>query len=519
MFFKKKWRTTMPQAICTKAKKSFLIKALFLMFLLFAVFSCFSACKKSPDDVSKNLTNYSISASFDDTTKTLTCNQIVDYINPYDTVLSNLEFHLYPNAFSSGVQKGPVSSLYKAKAYPNGENFGGIEIQNVQVEGKEQEVKLSQINNEVLVVDFQEELFPDERIVIELNYVVTLPNCLHRFGYGDNTYNFGNFYPVASIYENGKFHFDEYSSNGDPFYSDVANYNVTIKCDNDFIVASTGEQISSTTDETNIKTTNIVAKTVRDFAFVMSKKFEVISDKVGDTTVFYYYYNDDNAKQSLQAGVDAIKTFSNLFGKYPYSTMSVVKANFIHGGMEYPNLVYISDEIESREEYLNVIIHETAHQWWYGMVGNNQCKNAWLDEGLTEYSTLLFYKNNSGYNYDVKQSLNSSLSSYLLFSEICNSVYGSFDDKMNKNVNDYRGDMEYVYVTYVKGVLFFENLDELVGNKNFLKSLKLYFNQNCFKIATPENLISAFETTCKRSLESYFDSWINAKVVLQNYKN
>lgn len=507
------------QKVKIKTKINFAIKLLLMILFVFASFSSFTACKKDLDDVSKNLSNYTITATFDDKNKTLTCSQVVDYINPYDTVLKNLEFHLYPNAFSSGVQKGPVSSLYKAKAYPNDESFGQIDIQNVSVMDKPQDVKLAQINNEVLIVDFENDLFPDERVEIKMDYVVTLPNCLHRFGYGDNTYNFGNFFPIASIYENGKFHFDEYSSNGDPFYSDVANFDVTIICDGDFIVASTGEQKQINTDETNTKTTHVIAKTVRDFAFVMSKKFEIISENVGQTTVFYYYYDDSNAKESLQAGVDAIKTFSNLFGKYPYKTMSVVKANFIHGGMEYPNLVYISDQIESREEYINVIIHETAHQWWYGMVGNNQCKNAWLDEGLTEYSTLLFYKNNSSYNYDVKQSLNNSLSSYLLFSEICNSVYGSFDDKMNKNVNDYRGDMEYVYVTYVKGVLFFENLDELVGNKNFLKSLKTYFNENCYKIATPENLISAFEATCKRSLENYFDAWINGKVVLQNYKN
>ena len=93
-----------------------------------------------------------------------------------------------------------------------------------------------------------------------------------------------------------------------------------------------------------------------------------------------------------------------------------------------------------------------------------------------------------------------------------------FDSSMTRNVNSFKGDMEYVYVTYVKGVLFFDNLNELVGNKKFKKALKTYFEENKYTNARPENLISAFEKTCKKNLESFFDSWISGKVVLQNYK-
>ena len=343
-----------------------------------------------------------------------------------------------------------------------------------------------------------------------------LPNCLHRFGYGDNTYNFGNFYPIVSIYEQGAFREDNYGANGDPFYSQMSNYDVTITYDDDFILASSGEQLNTTLSN-GLKTTTINADAVRDFAFVLSKNFSVISKKTGNTTVYYYYYDDATPEKSLQAGVDAISTFNNLFGEYPYKTYSVVKANFIHGGMEYPNLVYISDSVEDYEDYINVIIHEAAHQWWYNLVGSNACEYAWLDEGLTEFSTLLFYRYNKGYNVNIEDSLNASLSSYLLFSEIYESAYGEFNSTMSRNVNDFSGEMEYVYVTYVKGVLFFDSLEETIGEKNFLKALKHYFKENEFKIATPDDMISSFEIVTKRSLEGFFDSWINGKVILQNY--
>lgn len=497
------------------------VKKILGLILSISICLCFFVgCKNtSIEDIAKNLTNYSLSLSFDDQTKTLKGEQSVDYINSTNTSLNEVWFHLYPNAFAQGVSTKPVSLSYKEKAYPNGEDFGGIEIEDVKVGNTQKQINVGGVENQVLKVELNEELFPQERVQIFLTYTVTLPNCLHRFGYGDNTYNFGNFYPVACIYENGEFDVDAYGSNGDPFYSEMANYNVEIECDGDFVVATTGEQVLNEVSELGLRNINAKATAVRDFAFVMSKKFEVISQKTGDTTVMYYYYNDENAEESLKAGVDSIKTFSNLFGKYPYKTMSVVKSNFIHGGMEYPNLVYISDSVEDYKDYKNVIIHEVAHQWWYNLVGSDACEFAWLDEGLTEYSTLMFYKENPNYNVDVRESLNSSLSSYLLYSEISTAVYGEFDSKMTRNVNSFRGDLDYVYVTYVKGVLFFDNLNELVGNKNFVKALKNYFNENCYKNARPENLISSFEKTSKRSLESFFDAWINGKVILQNYSN
>lgn len=500
----------------SKAKRiSTLIFVSILFFVL--VSSLFSACScSSLNAISKELTNYNLVLSFDDDTKTLTGEQSINYINSTQTVLNEVWFHLYPNAFSSEATIKPVSNLYKEKAYPNGEDYGGIEVTSVKVENVEQDVVITLPDNETLIVKLSDELFPDDRVNIKINYSVLLPNCLHRFGYGDNTYNFGNFYPVACVYENGSFKTDAYGNNGDPFYSEMANYNVTIIYDEEFTLASSGKQLNTTIQDAK-KQTNIKASVVRDFAFVLSKKFQVVSAKAGDTNVYYYYYDDENFEKSLQAGVDAINTFSNLFGDYPYETFSIVKANFIHGGMEYPNLVYISDSVVQESEYLNVIIHETAHQWWYNLVGSNACEYAWLDEGLTEYSTLMFYKYNSNYQVDIKDSLNSSLSSYLLYSEICTSIYGKFDSSMSRNVNTFKGDLDYVYVTYVKGVLFFDNLNELVGSKKFEKSLKQYFKDNKYKNATPDDIISAFEKVCKRNLKNFFDSWVSGKVVLQNY--
>ena len=487
-----------------------------LFCLLFLVCTSLVGCKGNIESASKDLTKYTLNLTYDDQNHKLVGSENVDYVNDNDVALGMLCFHLYPNAFSENAKTKPVSVAYTTKAYPNGKSYGNITVLRVCVEGVEQEVVIGEPDDEVLIVTLPQQIYPDERVNVDIDFEVILPNCLHRFGYGDNTINFGNFYPIACVYENGDFKKDAYGSNGDPFYSEMSNYDVSITFNNKFKLASTGDVVGNEVNE-NMAKMSICANAVRDFAFVLSEKFSVISDKVGKTTVNYFYYDDKKPEKSLKAGVDAIKTFNNLFGEYPYKTYNIAKTNFIHGGMEYPNLVFISDSVEGEFDYLNVIVHETAHQWWYNMVGSNACEYAWLDEGLTEYSTLLFYKNNPEYNVDVKKSLNNSLSSYLLFSEIYNSVYGKFDESMSRNVNAFRGDTDYVYITYVKGVLFFDNLNELVGDKNFVKALRLYFKENCYKNATPEDMISCFERACKRNLEAYFDSWIKGKVILQNY--
>ena len=112
-----------------------------------------------------------------------------------------------------------------------------------------------------------------------------------------------------------------------------------------------------------------------------------------------------------------------MFGDYPYSIYNVVQADFCYGGMEYPNLSIISNSIENYDEYLNIIVHETAHQWWYNIVGNDEFNEPWLDEALTEFSTVLFYDYNDGYNYNHKDMVSSAHENYLFFTNVYKNVF------------------------------------------------------------------------------------------------
>ena len=102
---------------------------------------------------------------------------------------------------------------------------------------------------------------------------------------------------------------------------------------------------------------------------------------------------------------------------------------------------------------------------------------------------------------------------YSLFVSVYTDVLGSLDTSM-REVDKYATEPEYTYCTYVKGVLMFDSLENLVGSEKFLKSLKNYYQNHKFSTATPENLINSFNSTCKTNLNNFFDSWIQGKVVV-----
>ena len=75
--------------------------------------------------------------------------------------------------------------------------------------------------------------------------------------------------------------------------------------------------------------------------------------------------------------------------------------------------------------------------------------------------------------------------------------------------------MEYVYLTYVKGTLMFDEIRNVMGDKKFKKALQYYFNNNCYGIAYPEDLIYAFNKKTSKNMESFINSWLSGKVVLK----
>ena len=471
----------------------------------------------------ERLNFYTIEAVFDDEQKSLTCSQRLEYVNATDNALDKVCFFLYANAFNEGQKAVPNS--YLDRAYPHEASFGGIDVRGVSVDGVQAEFLVCDGGN-ILTVSLQNQLFPDECVTIEMEYVVRLANIRHRLGYGDSTINFGNFFPIACVYENG-FVKNDFSTSGDPFYSEVANFEVKISYPDKYILASTGmqtlneENLDGTLPQSlaagNIKTTICKAEKVRDFCFVLSEKFSVLSEKVGDVDVNYFYYDDAQASHHLETAKKAISTFCDLFGEYPYSQFSVVKADFCFGGMEYPNLVLIADDL-LEEDVDCVITHETAHQWWYGLVGNNEFENAWVDEGLTEFSCALFFEQHPEYGISYQQIMDGATQTYKTFVRTYAGVYEGtgkvFDESMNRTLTQFATEPEYVNLTYTKGMLMFDSIRSTMSDRKFFKCLQNYFEDYKFKNSSAEKLTESFSESSHINMKKFITAWTNGQTVI-----
>lgn len=480
--------------------KKFLL-IIFLCPILFFLQGC-------DDKNAEKLPNYEIFVNFDEKNMVFECEQNVLYTNNESETFDKICFFLYANAFEG--ESDVVSKSYTEKAYPNGESFGKISIESVLIENEECDYEISE-DKSILTVDLPDFLCENGNVDISMTYNIELANINHRLGYGDNAINCGNFFPIICPYDNG-FVTTKFSSNGDPFFSEIADFSVEICVPNDYVVATSGKQEEQIIDGQKIVACN--EKNLRDFCFVLSKKFDVVSEKCGKIDVNYYFYDDFNAKNHLKTAILALQTFQDLFGEYEYSVLNVVKTNFCFGGMEYPQLVMISDSITDEETINYVIVHEIAHQWWYGMVGNNEYENAWIDESLTEYSTALFFEKNSEYGLTYDDIVDGATKTYKNFVEVYSHIEGDVSEKMDRNLLQFDTEPEYVNCIYTKGILFFDSMRDCLGDKKFFKALKFYFKTNKFKIVTRDIFIQSFSKGANRNLKSFIESWIDGKVVI-----
>jgi aminopeptidase N len=232
---------------------------------------------------------------------------------------------------------------------------------------------------------------------------------------------------------------------------------------------------------------------------------------VGETQVTYYYYTDNNPQTTLTIAAESVEYFNEQFGQYTYPTLSVVQTGFCLGGMEYPALTMISDSLDEASA-LYTVVHENAHQWWYALVGSDQANYSWQDEGLAEYSSLLFFENNPNYGITRTSMLGSATKAYRAFYSVYNQIFGNADTTMNRNLSAFVSDYEYVNIAYNKALLMFEAVRVSMGDEKFLASLKDYYSENIYTLATPEHLIAAFAR--RADVEGVFSSFLEGKIII-----
>ena len=464
----------------------------------------FSGCEKT-DDVAGR---YEITAEYVPENGTLAGTTKCTFENNTDNEISLLKFQLYPNAYRKDALYRPVPTALENAAYYKGESFGEMVISSVNG-AKNWEVMGEDEN--ILYAYLERSLFPGDKVVLDIGFMLKLAHVNHRTGITKNTVNLGNFFPILCGWKDGGFYETAYYSDGDPFYTDCANFTVTLKTPKEYMVASTGEMLSERTLESKQEHT-MYATNVRDFAIVLGEKFRVLQKEVQGTTLSYYYYADDNAQKKLDAAAEAFAFFQDTFGAYPYGQYSLVQTGLCFDGMEYPTLTMLSDTL-SEMDAGRVIAHETAHQWWYGVVGSDQIENAWQDEGLAEYSAIAFLESYEKYGITREAAVTEALKEYRSYFDIYGSVLGRTDTNMVRHLKEYVSGYEYKCLSQDKAIVMLDTLRKSVGDDKFFASLKKYYAANRFKMATSGDLIGAFERS-GLDVHGFFESFLYGKAIL-----
>ena len=462
-----------------------------------------SACKKGE---SLDSDKYAICATYDEEEEKLNGTCTFTYHNRTDNELDSLCFNLWGNAYRQDAKNKPAASGDN-KAYYCGVNYGGESVESV--EGCASWEVCGDDEN-VLKVALSEPLYPEQSTTVTISYTLDLAKINHRTGVTKESVNLGNFYPILCAYSKEGFIQTPYYSTGDPFVSACADYDVTLKLPLGYTAATSGKEVERKEEKDGV-TTRYTLENARDFAAVLSKDFKTLTQNFNGCAVTVYYCGERQPQKELNATVESLEYFSSLFGGYAYPTLSVVFTPLNSSGMEYPALTMVNSAL-TEEDAVYTAVHETAHQWWYAMVGSNQVTCAWQDEGLAEYSTLTFFETHPAYGFTRAGILGSAIKSYRAYYSVYNQIFGKSDTTMTRAINEYEGEYEYINIVYNKSLLMFESVRTAMGDKKFFSALSNYFKDNCFSLAAPEDLIAKFDELY--DVEGLIDGYLNGKVVI-----
>ncbi len=357
-------------------------------------------------------------------------------------------------------------------------------------------------------------LAPRQTVVLELAFSGILPlDSPGEDTYGVFTLNsngpiamLANSYPLIAVREGGQWRTDPILPEGDPVISKIALYLAEVRAPAGWKVAATGATLDHRR-EGDQEVYQFAGGPVREFVWAASPAFEERSELIDDTLLHHWALpeTEPSWSEALQVAEDSLETFDDAFGVYPYTELDVVALPLKNAsGVEYPGLILIRDQLytttESPRLLSTVIAHEVAHQWWYGLVGNDVHRSPWQDESLATFSAQLYQSRFDPAMYEGTRSF------YENRVREIESQTGRLP--IAQPVSAFAGiPSAYAVIVYQKGALFFETLREQIGDDAFYGALQDYFSANQYQIAGPDELLASFENTCGCDLDSLYDEW------------
>lgn len=422
---------------------------------------------------------------------------------------------------------------------------GGFDLERVVVQGVTMEVDAPRAGaslGTVVGIALPETLASGDSAVVEIDWTFLVPEGTFRMGReGTEVFYLAQWFPHIAVFDDLEgWYRDPYMGDGE-FYLEYGDYDVALTAPAGWLVSATGvlqnpEEVL--TDEARARlagvrrdaVTHVVtredldagrattpggrdgtltwryrAENVRDFAWGASDRY------VWDATVAEYSDDDGvtrsalihtlyrpekaNWERSAEYARHAIEAHSYWY-PYPYPQMTV-NEGVIGGGMEYPMITIIGGGRTPLSLY-GVISHELAHMWWPMVVGSNERRYAWMDEGLASFSEDLFtptiFPESPGGAGSMRGYLRIAGTDRETESMRAADLYGPFGN---------RG-----LASYGKPATVFRALRAILGEATFDEAMRTYIRRWAFKHPTPLDLFWTFEDVTGQDLDWYFYPWL-----------
>jgi hypothetical protein len=463
--------------------------------------------------------DYKMDVDLNVETNQISGTQVLVYTNNSPDYLNKVYYHLYFNAFQPGsmmdVRSRTISDPDRrvkdriSKLTPEEEGFQKIKY--LKLNGKD--VQFS-IEGTVLTAHLDSEIAPGQSVTFEMEFVAQVPKQIRRSG-RDNVegieYTMTQWYPKMAEYDRDGWHANEYV--GREFYGVWGRFDVNITIDSNYVIGGTGiiqnpKEVGHGYSHTQANTARLkwhfIAENVHDFGWAADPDYQHDIIKVDDSLQLHFFYQTDTlAAQWKEIQPDVVRMFkitNKNFGRYPYSDFSIIQGG--DGGMEYPMCTMILGH-GSKKGKVELITHESIHNWYYGVLGTNEYRYPWMDEGMTTYAEEFAINEMDSLNGE--GFLKYAYASYRYLAT--NSSF--IEEPMTTPGDLFNYNKAYSISSYYKGSITQNMLRYIVGDEVYYRAILSYFDTWKFKHPSPNDLLRIMEQESDMELDWFFEHWVN----------
>ena len=450
--------------------------------------------------------------------KQLIGSEHITWTHPGRKPVRQIYIHLYPNAFAEGStflkeSGGTLRDDRMDRRYP-----GSMEITSLRLsdgtnllpdlefvqpdDGNKSDRTLARVSLPTPV-------YPGETLELDVKFRVQLPKVFARMGFYDEFVMAGQWFPKLAAYEvvgqrqrkEEGWNAHQYHAHSE-FYADFGTYEVTITVPESYQVAATGTLSAISEPRHGIRHWTFTAADVHDFAWAASPHFLVEQrhfPELGTDGITIFLYLDpahQSAKERyFRIAWQTMAKFGEWFGPYPYNTLRIVvppAGAGGAGGMEYPTLITAWDASIPPASLAveQVVVHELAHQYWYGMVASNEFEEPWLDEGLATYTE------NKMMNLIIPHYSRLAMLSPILKPEpLSLPAWEYVDDTYASNV-------------YLRAARVLSGIEEVVGEEKMMAILRTYFQKYRFSHPSTADFLATVNDVSGKNFNTFFNRFV-----------